>query len=120
MRIVLYRSRTTPKDSYCRSSARASIGRRRCQCIDPGEAWCSNNLPCLFQQLLGQLGEHLKALDQLVKEMDRQIQQWHGNNETSQRLAAIAGVGSITASAMIASVGDARNFRNGRQLAAWL
>ena len=79
-----------------------------------------NSLPCLFRQLLGQLGEHLKALDQLVKEMDHQIQQWHCNNEASQRLAAIAGVGPITASAMVASVGDARNFRNGRQLAAWL
>lgn len=79
-----------------------------------------NSLPCLFRQLLGQLSEHLKALDQLVKEMDHQIQQWHCNNEASQRLAAIAGVGPITASAMVASVGDARNFRNGRQLAAWL
>ncbi|MGB8480324.1 MAG: IS110 family transposase [Acidobacteriaceae bacterium] len=79
-----------------------------------------NSLPCLFRQLLGQLGEHLKELDQLVKEMDHQIQQWHGNNEASQRLAAIAGMGPITASAMVGSVGDARNFRNGRQLAAWL
>jgi transposase len=79
-----------------------------------------NMLPGLFRQLLRQLGEHLKTLDQLVKEMDQQIQQWHCHNEASQRLAAIAGVGPITATAMVASVGDARNFSNGRQLAAWL
>jgi transposase len=56
----------------------------------------------------------------MVEEMDQQIQQWHRSNEASQRLAAIAGVGAITATAMVASVGDARNFSNGRQLAAWL
>ncbi len=91
---------------------------RKClpEILEDGE----NMLPCLFQKLLGQLGEHLKALDQLVEEMDRPIQQWHGHSEASQRLAAIAGVGLITASAMVPSVGDARNFRNGRQLAAWL
>ncbi len=79
-----------------------------------------NALPGLFRQLLRQLGDHLKTLDELVEEMDQQIRQWHRSNEASQRLAAIAGVGAITATAMVASVGDARNFSNGRQLAAWL
>jgi transposase len=56
----------------------------------------------------------------MVAEMDQQIQQWHRTSEASQRLAAIAGIGPITATAMVASIGDARSFRNGRQLAAWL
>jgi transposase len=77
-------------------------------------------LPSLFRQLLRQLGEHLRTLDQLVDEMDRQIQQWHRSNEASPRLTEIAGVGPITATAMVASIGDARNFSSGRQLAAWL
>ena len=77
-------------------------------------------LPGLFRQLLRQLGEHLRTLDQLVNEMDQQIQQWHRSNEASQRLTEIAGVGPITATAMVASIGDARNFSSGRQLAAWL
>jgi transposase len=38
----------------------------------------------------------------------------------SRKLAQIPGIGPITATAMIASVGDARQFENGRQLAAWL
>jgi hypothetical protein len=50
-------------------------------------------LPGLFRQLLRQLGEHLRTLDQLVNEMDQQIQQWHRSNEASQRLTEIAGVG---------------------------
>jgi transposase len=56
----------------------------------------------------------------LEVEMDRQIQQWHRSNEASQRLPELAGVGPITATAMVASIGDARNFSSGRQLAAWL
>ena len=41
-------------------------------------------------------------------------------NEASLRLAGIPGVGPITASAMVASIGDHTYFKNGRQLAAWL
>jgi transposase len=79
-----------------------------------------NALPGLFRQLLRQLGEHLKTLTQLVEEMEQQIQQWHGGNEASRKLATVPGIGALTASAMVASVGDARNFSNGRQFAAWL
>ena len=38
----------------------------------------------------------------------------------SQRLAEIPGIGPITASALVATIGDARCFKNGRQLAAWM
>lgn len=79
-----------------------------------------NVLPGLFRHLLWQLGEHLKTLENMVEEMDQKIRQWHRTNEASQRLTEIAGVGPITATAMVASVGDARNFSSGRQLAAWL
>ena len=41
-------------------------------------------------------------------------------DERCVRLRAIIGVGPITADAMVASVGTAREFKNGRQLAAWL
>jgi transposase len=92
------------------------IGRRLPEILEDGE----NALPGLFRQLLRQLGEHLKTLDRLVEGMEQQIKQWHHSNEASRRLAAIAGIGAITATAMVASVGDARNFSNGRQLAAWL
>ena len=37
-----------------------------------------------------------------------------------QRLAKVEGIGPMTATAMIAAVGDGKNFKNGRQLAAWL
>ena len=91
---------------------------RKClpEILEDGE----NTLPGMFRHLLRQLGEHLTTLDRLVSEMDQQIQAWHRTNEASQRLTKIAGVGPITATAVVASVGDARNFSSGRQLAAWL
>ena len=79
-----------------------------------------NGLPGVFRQLIDRLGTHLKALDRQVHELEEQIQAWHRTNEASRKLADIPGVGPITASALVASIGDARNFDDGRQLAAWL
>ncbi|XAG70582.1 IS110 family transposase [bacterium 19CA06SA08-2] len=81
---------------------------------------CENGLPGTFRQLLERLGDHLKALDRQVQELEVQLQSWHRENVASKKLAQIPGIGPITASALIASVGDAKNFKNGRQLAAWL
>ncbi|WP_420475135.1 IS110 family transposase [Noviherbaspirillum sp. ST9] len=77
-------------------------------------------LPGSFRQLLTRLGEHLKELDKQVGELEREIQLWHRGNEASRKLAAIPGIGPITATALVASIGDAKCFKSGRQLAAWL
>lgn len=79
-----------------------------------------NALPGSLRQLMQRLMEHFKELDRQVVELEREIQQWHRNNEGSCRLAEIPGVGPLTATALVASVGDAKNFSNGRQMAAWL
>ena len=79
-----------------------------------------NELPGEFRQLLQRLGEHLKELDRQVDELDAQIQRWHRENAVSRELAKIPGIGPLTASALVASIGDANSFENGRQLAAWL
>ncbi|MDE9552119.1 IS110 family transposase [Xenorhabdus bovienii] len=80
----------------------------------------SNRLPDTFRQLLQRLGEHVKELDRQVTELEQEIQHWHRGNADSRRLSEIPGIGPITASALVASVGDARHFATGRQLAAWL
>ena len=79
-----------------------------------------NGLPGTFRQLIDRLGRHLKELDRQVHELEEQIQAWHRANEASRKLAEIPGIGPITASALVASIGDAKNFDDGRQLAAWL
>jgi transposase len=84
--------------------------------LEDGES----DLPGMFRQLLQRLGEHLKELDRQVGELELQIQLWHREHDASRKLAQIPGIGPITASALVASIGDAKSFKNGRQLAAWL
>ncbi len=79
-----------------------------------------NELPGAFRLLLERLRAHLKVPGAQVGELDVQIQLWHRQSDASKKLAQIPGIGPITASALVASIGDARNFDNGRQLAAWL
>ena len=80
----------------------------------------ADRLPGVFLELMGRLHEHFAALDRQVSELEGQIKQWHRNCELSQRLEKIPGVGPITATALVTSIADARSFKNGRQLAAWL
>jgi transposase len=79
-----------------------------------------NELPGVFRRLLARLGEHLKELDRQVGELEAQIQDWHREDAASRKLAQIPGIGPLTASALVATIGDARSFQNARQLAAWL
>jgi transposase len=79
-----------------------------------------NGLPDLMRPLIEQLTAHLKELGRQVAECDARIQAWHREQDASRRLAEIPGIGPITATALLASIGDATSFANGRQLAAWL
>jgi transposase len=80
----------------------------------------SNELPGTFRLLAQRLVEHLKELDRQVGELEVQIATWHRNSDISRKLAAVPGIGPITATALVATVSDAKNFSNGRQMAAWL
>jgi transposase len=70
----------------------------------------------LFTRLLG----HVKELDRQVSELEQQILQWHKSNDQSRKWEKVPGIGPITASALVATIGDAKAFQHGRQLAAWL
>ncbi len=80
----------------------------------------SNELPGAFRVLVQRLLDHLKELDRQVDELEAQIQAWHRSSELSLKIAQVPGIGPISASALVASIGDAKNFDGGRQLAAWL
>jgi transposase len=94
----------------------AYIGKHLPEILEDGE----NGLPDLFRQLITRLGDHIKELDRQVRELEAQIQAWHRESAASRKLAGIPGIGPLTASALVASIGDAGQFENGRQLAAWL
>jgi transposase len=92
------------------------IAKRLPEILEDGE----NELPGAFRQLLQRLGDHLKQLDRQVTELEVQIRNWHRESDASKKLEQIPGIGPITASALVASIGDAKSFQSGRQLAAWL
>jgi transposase len=92
------------------------ISERVPEILEDGE----NALPAMMRELLQRLGEHLKTLDKQVEEIEREIKLWHRENENSRKLEEIAGIGPITASAYVATLGDANGFNNARQVPAWL
>lgn len=77
-------------------------------------------LPDLARSTLLMLAAQLDALAMQILSLERQLMLWHRQDETSQRLATIPGVGIITATALAASVTDPSLFRSGREFAAFL
>ena len=79
-----------------------------------------NELPMLVRPLLAELKAAYDRLLAGVERIEQQLKAWHANNPVSQRLASIPGIGVLTATALAATVGEGQDFRNGRQLAAYL
>jgi len=79
-----------------------------------------DRLPALARQTLQTFVEQLRTIDTQIVGLERRLKSWHQGNEASRRLTAIPGVGVISATAIVATVGDASQFTSGRQLAAWL
>ena len=92
------------------------IAKRLPEILEDGD----NGLTAMMRELLQRLGDNLKEMDRQVGELERQIMLWHRDNESSRKLEAIAGIGPLTASAFVATVGDAKSFKNARQVPAWL
>jgi transposase len=78
------------------------------------------HLPQHTARALGDLLEHVRLLDARVREYERSIESHAREDQAAQLALKRQGVGPITASAIIASVGDGREFKNGRQFSAWL
>lgn len=73
-----------------------------------------------FRGLLAELAEELRTLDDRLKFYDARLQARAREDERIRRLLAVEGIGPVVASALVASVGDGRQFGNGRDMSAWL
>ena len=83
---------------------------------DPGDV----RLPPLARKALGSLVGQLRSAQARIKQLEATLLAWHRSNQASRRLATIPGVGVITATALVATIGDGTQFRSGRELSAWL
>ncbi len=79
-----------------------------------------NGLSGAFRGLLHGLWRDLLELGDRVEELDRQVKELARSHPDCRRLEGIPGIGPLSATALVGAVGDARQFKNGRQLAAWL
>jgi transposase len=80
----------------------------------------AEELPVLARRAIEDLLGHLRTLDERVTAYDRELSEQARHCEPAQRLMKIRGIGTLSASAIVATVGNARDFRSGRQFAAWL
>lgn len=92
------------------------LRRELARCQDPEDL----RLPTTVRELVA---DEVTALDQLearIAAYALQITAHARQDDRAQRLQAIAGVGPLTAAALVATVGQPQEFGNGRQFAAWL
>lgn len=80
----------------------------------------NNDLAGLARLVLQQAQEHWRELDAHIKWCEQRIAEHQRSDAQVGRAAELMEVGPITASALVATVGDFRQFRNGAQFAAWL
>ena len=85
-----------------------------------GAAGAMEALPALLRRSVSDLLAHLRLLDERVESYDRELEQLAKASESAKRLMTVPGVGPLTALATVATVGNAHDFANGRQFAAWL
>ena len=83
-------------------------------------AAASESLPELAKRAIGDLLEQLHLLDERIGGYDREIEAQARLSEAARRLMQIRGIGATTALAIVATVGNARELKNGRQFAAWI
>ena len=83
-------------------------------------AEAAEGLPALARRAIGDLLDQLRVLVERIGGYDREIEALAMLSDAAKRLMQIRGIGPITALAIVATVGNAREFKNGRQFAAWI
>ena len=78
------------------------------------------DLPGWANTAIGDSLSELHRLDERIVEYDRHVVLMAREDDRSRALMQLSGIGSTTASALVSTIGNARDFKNGRQLAAWL
>lgn len=80
----------------------------------------TNELTAMAREAIAELWDLMCDLDRRISVIDKKIDGVFKADPACQRIARIKGVGPKTATAMVAAVGNAVDFKNGRHLAAWL
>ena len=79
-----------------------------------------NDLSSYGRQLFNELLTTLRDLDEKVDHYNQQVEIICKNNNTCQRLVQIEDVGALTATALVAAIGDVQVFKNGREMSVFI
>jgi transposase len=79
-----------------------------------------NELSSIARQLFSELYEELGAREQRIGQLEHSIRALGSQHDVVRRLETVPGIGYLSATALYGAVGDARHYKNGRQLAAWM
>lgn len=85
-----------------------------------GDEAVRTQLPVMLRALLDDLQQHWQAVRERIAACDAGIGAHAKADVRSQRAQHLIGIGPLTADAVVATIGDGREFTNGRQLSAWL
>ncbi|HKR42691.1 MAG TPA: IS110 family transposase [Paraburkholderia sp.] len=80
----------------------------------------SDRLPAVLIDTLREQWNGLTKLDEQIGEIERRLRQWTREDQAVKAIIEIPGVGVLTATAAVATMGDAKSFRSGREFAAWI
>ncbi len=78
------------------------------------------DLPGWVNTVIGDLLSEVTHLDERIAQHDRHIALMARQSSMAQQLQRLRGIGETTATALIATIGNGHDFRNGRQLSAWI
>ena len=81
---------------------------------------CEGELTSFFQTLVIEILQEFHAIEERIAHAEAWIKSFMKHSALCKRIATIDGIGPVTATAIVAAVGEARQFKNGRHLAAWL
>lgn len=79
-----------------------------------------NGLTAIARELLSDVYEHFQQIEQRIAKTEAVLKRLGSEHDTVKRLLTVPGIGLLTATALVSAVGDARSFKNGRHMAAWL
>ena len=79
-----------------------------------------NELTSQIRSLVKDVYEEYLSMEELLTKITKKIEDISKQNETCKSLQKLSGVGPLVSTALIASVGSANHFKNGRQMSAWL
>jgi transposase len=98
------------------AQGRAQLRRMLPQILEDAD----NGLSGVMRELVSEIGERLKYLEARLRQYELQIERRCRQDSRCRRLTEVEGVGPLTATALVAAVGNAAEFKHGRELAAYL